>query len=1816
MIKKLIFLASVIVFAINSHAQDYQNEYLEEKLLLNRLKSQGYEKRVEIDEANKLVFFKTYFQDHMVGIDSVLMLNQYLEGKNQSYVNELFRENAVKAFEANAQEYGLIGDIDLPITFGKMSSLFGEGGKLVVDGSERVEYSGSKTFDLSGVDTNVTASSLIPEFLLYQHLIVNVTGSVGDRIKVNLNHDSESERESDNKVKVSYQGIDDDILQRIEAGDVDLSLPGIKLIGGTPQHKGLFGIKGSGQVGGVNFTAIASKQTGESEQKQFVGNTKLDSMKLYDSEYNKNRFYFLGLLSSDSIIQLNVFKDDGIGTNNDEQGAVAGRIVYLPGTYDSSMFEGMFILLKSGDNNDYYYNRGGHFIEFLSTVSSNEVIGISYIVKREGGQIDTVGSVIYEEGDTLTLKAIKQKDDYPSSLTWNYMMKNIYTFSSRNIIPESFNLRIKKVNYGSGEDYELENEKTYIKILGLDNNDDGKVDLNYVNFDRGYVFFPQLLPFASESLEEPDSIIYTSQETGTYIGRLYYIDISYRGSQSIYSLGVFNILEGSEVVKINGKTMEKDKDYTIDYEYGIVNFLSDEANFTNAEITIDYQYAPFLSLASKNLLGLHLDYSFSDKITSNSNWLYNTLSYELEDYPRLGEEPQEALVGEFDITYDDRYFSVTDFANLLPFYYSSSPSALSISTKAAISYPNPNSTGKAFIDNMESVLASNDLSTDRKSWTLGSLPPLMSPTDLADDYYWFNEREILGNINELLPELDRDDDVSILSISMNPNGAYPENTFVSFNHSISRTGIDMSDMMFFEVWVKGDSGLLTVEIGKNIIEDVVRKDDDGNVLSPDNILQTEDANNDGILDADEDTGLDNVDGDDSQSISGDDGNDDYNYSTANPNDYSRINGTEGNNTLDTEDLDRDGSLNTNLDVYRFTVALSSSANMVYENASTGWKLYRIPLSSDDVEIVGNPDLKYIKYARMYWTGAPSGGRLSLYQISIVSNKWKNYSSINTTEEKFYVGAKNNQTDPDYDPPYDPGLDYSGKAKREQSMVLYAENLLHSEGGRVYKILSLKDSYERYEKLSMYFKSTDSDSLDLYFKFGGDSMNYYYLKLRPTKEWTHVEIPLETLVNIKISHPESLSFEQGIFGYHGAPSLTNINYIEFVVMNNSNFPATSEVWVDDIMLLEPKRNLGTAGDMSLTFSLPELLTLSLSGNYRNPFFVTINETNGSGNTNSGYRVNASLNGEKLLPEFLGISIPLSYSKSPSTFKPYFRIGTDYRMSEQETAENSSYSNSESYSASLRRSKRFLNPFLHYTLDLLSFSYGYSNGNSRSYSRTDTTNAHSVNASYSLAPPVKSVKILGRMDFYPMPSQFSYSAGFNRNSSASYISGDTGFVKIGSSDNKTVSRSLSTTYKVFRSLNLSFSEQRTNDLNYEGDGRLSAFGLETGKNHTISLQYNPVFVRFISHNLNLNTSYTERNNQNLIVTDDPYNITDFTNNGRFSVGGFLDYPFLLSWLMRLRNEANDSTAIVMSPPWMAKYLETFFEKFTPLNYSYSKTNANSYSYVSSRAPLLFQLGLTDSIPYEMYSERTDLRKNTSESYSFSSSVNLGNVSMSGSFSRSISTTGLSDNINRDINTRWPSLSFEISGLEDIILLNKGFRSLSLRNSFNRSSTEAGKLDSLPDRKTESIDFLPLIGFNGVFLFGMNANYNFNYTTNLQSNLGTIETMRKSENFSHSLSISYSFSSPTGMNIPLLNKRIKFKSNLNTGIDFSFSKSIETDITNENALEERILYDIKPRADYNFSNNVTGGLNMGFTRSEDIKRGDKRQSFSAGFYVLFRF
>ena len=66
------------------------------------------------------------------------------------------------------------------------------------------------------------------EFDQKQHL--NIQGKIGDRITVNMDQDSERQFDWENNIRIAYDGLEDDIVQKIEAGNISLSLPSTKYV--------------------------------------------------------------------------------------------------------------------------------------------------------------------------------------------------------------------------------------------------------------------------------------------------------------------------------------------------------------------------------------------------------------------------------------------------------------------------------------------------------------------------------------------------------------------------------------------------------------------------------------------------------------------------------------------------------------------------------------------------------------------------------------------------------------------------------------------------------------------------------------------------------------------------------------------------------------------------------------------------------------------------------------------------------------------------------------------------------------------------------------------------------------------------------------------------------------------------------------------------------------------------------------------------------------------------------------------------------------------------------------------------------------------------------------------------------------------------------------------------------------------------------------------------------------------------------------------------------------------------------------------------
>lgn len=118
-------------------------------------------------------------------------------------------------------------------------------------------------------------------------------GKVGTRLGVNVNYDTESTFAFQNLVKLEYSpslsGAEDDILQKIELGNVSLPLNS-SLIRGA---QSLFGVKTQLQFGKTTLTAIFSEQKSQTKSVTAQGGGTIEEFDLFALDYDADRHFFL-----------------------------------------------------------------------------------------------------------------------------------------------------------------------------------------------------------------------------------------------------------------------------------------------------------------------------------------------------------------------------------------------------------------------------------------------------------------------------------------------------------------------------------------------------------------------------------------------------------------------------------------------------------------------------------------------------------------------------------------------------------------------------------------------------------------------------------------------------------------------------------------------------------------------------------------------------------------------------------------------------------------------------------------------------------------------------------------------------------------------------------------------------------------------------------------------------------------------------------------------------------------------------------------------------------------------------------------------------------------------------------------------------------------------------------------------------------------------------------------------------------------------------------------------------------------------------------
>ncbi len=470
----------------------------------------------------------------------------YLRSLTASSFQRLWAAEMAKGLRATAIEgsrRGLI-KLDIPVELpSQLRGVFGEGKpNLSVKGSERISFGGQSTwrpYEKSN-ELNIKRSKF-PQLDMKQELNLQLTGTIGDKVSVDVDQSSQQATPLANRIKIRYKGYDDEIIQRVDLGNTSLSLPGTEYVSFGGRAEGLFGIQAQSKVGDIDLTTILTKQEGKSDTKTTPGGqAETRTVEINDYEYVAGKYFFLA--DPDDCpweldqSTLRVYLDDSNGSNDIEKGARPATATTTGSDTGQPIYQGNFHLLTAGAAsegdyviNDYLY-AGLPVIVLNRPLGEDDCLAVAYggwlldaRLQRSSRRPDVGFAPI--DADTLRLKMIRPTLETVSAANWNRSpwkevqdleLRNIYDLRGNNIEREGFQLRIRRRFSSQGvQDPDRLADTTFLQITALDLTKytgsyepgrDDRVDSEFIDYESGLLHFPDLRPFdptPSDLGEEP-----------------------------------------------------------------------------------------------------------------------------------------------------------------------------------------------------------------------------------------------------------------------------------------------------------------------------------------------------------------------------------------------------------------------------------------------------------------------------------------------------------------------------------------------------------------------------------------------------------------------------------------------------------------------------------------------------------------------------------------------------------------------------------------------------------------------------------------------------------------------------------------------------------------------------------------------------------------------------------------------------------------------------------------------------------------------------------------------------------------------------------------------------------------------------------------------------------------------------------------------------------------------------------------------------------------------------------------------------------------
>ncbi|OGS20009.1 MAG: hypothetical protein A2252_01810 [Elusimicrobia bacterium RIFOXYA2_FULL_39_19] len=943
-------------------------------------------------------------------------------------------------------------------------------------------------------------------FDMKQELQVKIKGEVGKKIKVNVDFDDTVSDRRD--ISVAYRGDPEEVVQEAAFGDIVLSLPNTEFVGYSRQA---FGIKLDTRVNlnkektrKLRTLLIASQTKGTPESKRFTGFTTMEHQEIPVESYSKRK-YFKVAFGTDKIKEgtIEVYRKVPVTTDQNVSWIQYSTFNYTGTDISSAQFKMLYPIT------DYAVDYNNGILVFNGSQDIDAIIGVYY--KKDDG-VGLQGSLKDNTGKIQKIVLIKDERNTAST-----ELKNYYHLNRTQIVPDNYNSNfVLEIHNGNKvptvEEWSQKTSTTTIPRYR---------ENIIMNFDKGYFYV------VDKNNENTSWNFFSKQiyETESPVQSGYKFFLEYRLRKKTFDTRM-GVIPQSEQVILDGKKLERDKDYTIDYDIGTVEILNQNRITDSSVIDMSYEYSTFGLAVGETFLGLRSELSLTNNIFIGISVLQNNPPSP-QSVPDL-----RSVIGDKKVYEIDSRITGINFG----------PLSIGFGGEKAISERNTNKFGSALIDSMEGIKDTAGPSITRDSWKYGHTSTPYPP----DSIDWQNSDEYIRNIYGLSESDVKEERQSVLDVTYN----LADTTSCAIVQNLSYSGLDFSKKDYFEIRLSGsmNAGYLPNENDEVIIEFGQFNED----VDHDDTLDTEDniiVNN--SLNEGEDIGWL------------------FNPSVF-PGKEKRVGPANG--LIDTEDLNNDRNLQASDEVIegrQFVIKMSS-----FVNQST-WLFHTDGLGKQNIT-----NWQYVKQVRVTVKAPGKKGTVRIGKINVVGidKKWGSLtpgltvSAVNNYEDATYraISPANMATYPDnlkyYESLY--GGYTQGVYKQEQALQMYYDfKSTSSVVARLTRPMDLTSG-----KTINFAVYGDKKYEMLSFRAGSTENNYFeYKRVVDWTGWKLISIEQEDLTNDKIPDRwktidnESSCTNDG-YGI-GSPNLSAIGFIEVVLSSTSNTEAfdSSTIYVNDIYM---------------------------------------------------------------------------------------------------------------------------------------------------------------------------------------------------------------------------------------------------------------------------------------------------------------------------------------------------------------------------------------------------------------------------------------------------------------------------------------------------------------------------------------------------------------------------------------------------------------------------------------------------------------------------